>query len=110
MKIAILDGALNSTPESWKTYLHGLTTALETNDHTVNHIKLSERDLSHCAGCFKCWVQTPGICTILDDNQDINRALINSNLVLFASPLIMGFVTSILKKKMDRMIPLVHPY
>ena len=110
MKITILDGALTSTPGSWKTYLHGLNTALETNGHTVNHIKLIEKDLSHCTGCFECWVQTPGICTIVDDNQEINRTIINSDLVLFASPLVMGFVTSALKKKMDRMIPLVHPY
>ena len=36
--------------------------------------------------------------------------MINSDFVLFASPLVMGFPTSILKKKMDRMIPLIHPY
>ena len=110
LKITILDGALNSSPKSWKTYLHALTAALEKQGHSVNHIKLGERDLGYCEGCFKCWVQTPGTCIISDDNQEINRAIINSDFVLFASPLVMGFVTSILKKKMDRMIPLVHPY
>ncbi|MDO9546918.1 MAG: NAD(P)H-dependent oxidoreductase [Pelolinea sp.] len=110
MKITILDGALNSTLKSWKTYLHGLTAALEHKGHEVNHFNLKDNDLHYCTGCFKCWVQTPGICTILDDNQKINRVIINSDLVLFASPLVMGFATSLLKKKMDRMIPLVHPY
>lgn len=110
MNITILDGALSNTPTEWENYLKGLTITLENNHHIVNRIKLIEKDLSQCTGCFKCWVQTPGICIIKDDNQSINRTIINSDLVLFASPLIMGFVSSVLKKKMDRMIPLVHPY
>ena len=36
--------------------------------------------------------------------------MINSDFVLWASPLAMGFPTSVLKKKMDRTIPLIHPY
>ena len=110
MNITILDGALANTPASWKKYLTSLVVLLEKKDHSVNHVKLIEKKLSHCTGCFKCWVQTPGICTILDDNQEINRTIINSAFVLFASPLVLGFPTAILKKKMDRMIPLVHPY
>jgi multimeric flavodoxin WrbA len=35
---------------------------------------------------------------------------INSDLVLFASPIVMGFVGADLKKTMDKLIPLVHPY
>ena len=45
-----------------------------------------------------------------DEIQEISRTTINSDFVLFASPLVMGLVTALLKKKMDRMIPLVHPY
>jgi multimeric flavodoxin WrbA len=36
--------------------------------------------------------------------------MINADLVVFASPVKMGFVSSLLKKSMDKMIPLVHPY
>jgi multimeric flavodoxin WrbA len=110
MNIMILNGALGNTPASYKKYVSDLVLQLKTKDNTVCHIELAEKELSHCTGCFKCWVQTPGQCIIADDNQDINRTIINSDFVLFASPLMMGFVTSLLKKKMDRMIPLVHPY
>jgi multimeric flavodoxin WrbA len=44
-----------------------------------------------------------------DEIQEISRTTINSDVVLFASPLVMGFVTALRKKNMDRMIPLVHP-
>ena len=110
MKIVILDGALENTPKNWSEYLSGLTAALKGNDHQVNHFLLKDQDIHHCTGCFKCWVQTPGMCVFDDDSREINRAVINSDFVLFASPLVMGFSTSVLKKKMDRMIPLVHPY
>ena len=110
MKIVILDGALENTPQNWNAYLSDLVLTLRKKDHQVNHFILKDNDIHHCAGCFKCWVQTPGMCVFDDDSREINRVIINSDFVLFASPLVMGFPTSVLKKKMDRMIPLVHPY
>ena len=110
MKIVILDGALENTPKNWSAYLSELTATLKENNHQVNHFLLKDGDIHHCAGCFKCWVQTPGVCVFDDDSRKINRAIIQSEFVLFASPLVMGFPSSVLKKKMDRMIPLVHPY
>lgn len=38
------------------------------------------------------------------------KDMINSGLVIFASPLIMGMYSALLKKFHDRAIPLVHPY
>jgi multimeric flavodoxin WrbA len=110
MKIVILDGALENTPKTWNKYLRDLTKVLDKKGHEVNHFILYDHDIHHCVGCFKCWVQTPGMCVFDDDSREINRAIINSDFVLFASPLVMGFPASVLKKKMDRMIPLVHPY
>jgi len=110
MKIVILDGALENTPQNWKTYLDGLVLTLKENNHQISHLILRDHQIHYCVGCFKCWVQTPGVCVFDDDSREINRAIINSDFVLFASPLVMGFATSVLKKKMDRMIPLVHPY
>jgi len=110
MKIVILDGALESTPKKWKAYLSDLVLTLRKNNHEISHLIIKDKDIHHCAGCFKCWVQTPGMCVFDDDSREVNRVVINSDFVLFASPLVMGFPTSVLKKKMDRMIPLVHPY
>ena len=110
MKIVILDGASENTPKKWEAYLRGLIATLKRNNHQVNHFLLKDDDIHHCEGCFKCWVQTPGKCEFDDDSREINRAMINSDFVLFASPLVMGFPSSMLKKKMDRTIPLIHPY
>jgi len=110
MKIVILDGALENTLKNWSAYLNGLTLTLKENNHEVIHFILKDDDIHHCTGCFKCWMKTPGMCVFDDESREINREVINSDFVLTASPLVMGFPTSILKKKMDRMIPLTHPY
>ena len=67
-------------------------------------------DVRYCVGCFGCWVKTPGECVSKDGSHDIRREVINSDLVLFASPLIMGFTSALLKKAHDKLIPLIHPY
>jgi multimeric flavodoxin WrbA len=110
MKIVILDGALENIPQNWNAYLSDLISTLKENNHQVCHFILKEHDIHHCTGCFKCWMQTPGMCVFDDDSREINRVVIKSDFVLWASPLVMGFPSSILKKKMDRTIPLIHPY
>jgi hypothetical protein len=110
LKITILDGALDSSPRFWSNYMRELVGVLEENGSTVAHIPLKDRIIDHCTGCFKCWVQAPGVCIITDDSQAVNRKIINSDFVLWASPMVMGFASFMLKKTIDRMIPLVHPY
>jgi multimeric flavodoxin WrbA len=36
--------------------------------------------------------------------------VIRSDFVLFASPVIMGYLSAMMKKFMDKLIPLIHPY
>jgi multimeric flavodoxin WrbA len=67
-------------------------------------------EIQHCLGCWGCWVRTPGECVIEDDSADVARAVINADFALFASPLSMGFLSATLKRTMDKLIPLVHPY
>lgn len=45
-----------------------------------------------------------------DGSRDICREYINSDFVMFASPVIMGFTSALLKKAHDKLIPLIHPY
>lgn len=45
-----------------------------------------------------------------DEGEVIFRAVINSDFIIFASPLIAGFTSAMLKKVQDRLIVLLHPY
>ncbi len=109
MKISLLNGNPDAANTGFETYLRQLVAALES-DHQVTVLTLRDLDIAYCVGCWGCWVKTPGECVAQDASADVCRAVINSELTLFASPLRMGFVSALLKKTMDKMIPIIHPY
>jgi hypothetical protein len=45
-----------------------------------------------------------------DDSIEVCRATIRADLALWASPVVMGFYSALLKKATDKLIPLIHPY
>lgn len=109
MRITILNGEPDSAT-SFQKFLSAVALRLTAMGHDVTTLELHELDLKGCSGCFGCWVKTPGECVKRDDSGEVCRAAIGSELLLFASPLIMGFTTALLKRAADQMVPLVHPY
>lgn len=73
-------------------------------------IDLVNRNIKKCRGCFGCWVLTPGECVVKDDSQAICRLFINSDLVIFLTPVVYGGYSSVLKKMIDKIIPLISPF
>ena len=110
MKITILNGNPNADNTEFDNYLMSLSDLLESSGHTVTVLQLREMDIRYCVGCFGCWLRTPGECMTIDGSHDICREYINSDLVLFASPVIMGFTSALLKKTHDKLLPLILPY
>jgi multimeric flavodoxin WrbA len=110
MRITVLNGNPDPDNDAFDHYLGDLADSLMSEDHRVTVLSLREMDLKYCKGCWGCWVRTPGECLAADDSQEILRESINSDLVVFASPVIMGFTSALLKQATDKFIPLVHPY
>ncbi len=110
VKITILNGNMKSGNLVFNDYLKGLADSLEMVGHSVNDITLYRKTIKQCRGCWKCWVKTPGNCIYEDDMDKIYSKIIASDLLILASPISMGFVSSLLKKATERLIPLVLPY
>jgi multimeric flavodoxin WrbA len=110
MKIVFLNGNPDAGNKEFEKYLTGLTGELNKAGHTADTLTLRDMDIKYCTGCWGCWVKTPGRCVANDDSDEVCRRVINSGLTVFASPLNMGYVSPVLKKTMDKLIPLVHPY
>jgi multimeric flavodoxin WrbA len=110
MQLLILDGQPSATEEAYNSYLKQLVEHLTNKGHTLSTITLRDMNIRSCAGCWGCWVKTPGECVFKDDNTTVCQEYINSDFVLFVSPIIMGFSSALLKMTQDRLIPLVHPY
>lgn len=109
MRITILNGEPESA-SAFEEYLSEVAQRLAETGHAVTLLDLCRLDLKGCSGCFGCWVKTPGECIKRDNSARVCRAVIGADLLLLASPMIMGFTTALLKRAADQMIPLLHPY
>ncbi len=110
MKITILNGNPEEKNAHFDGYINMLSNKLQTESHVVELITLRDLDIKYCVGCFGCWVKKPGECVTPDDSHRICETIINSDFLLWTAPMRMGFPSALLKKMMDKSIPLIHPY
>lgn len=87
-----------------------ILTDKEFNNCEVNIINTRILDLKYCKGCFECWTKTPGLCVQIDEMPIILQTIMNSDLTIFISDVQVGFISSKLKKILDKTLPLIHPY
>jgi hypothetical protein len=71
---------------------------------------LCEMNLAHCLGCFGCWVKTPGMCVENDAGRQIAKAVVQSDIAVFFTPVTFGGYSPELKKMFDRFIQLISPF
>ena len=109
MRITIINAEPDAA-SAFDCYVREYAGHLEADGHKVTRLDVRDLDLRGCSGCWGCWVKTPGECVKRDDSAQICRAVIGSDLTVFASPIKMGFTSSLLKRAADQMVPLVHPY
>ncbi len=76
----------------------------------VEEKKLKEIEIKPCMGCYACWIKTPGKCIIDDYGRELVSEMINSQLVVYLTPVIYGGYSPELKKALDRIIPLLLPF
>ncbi|MBN2402129.1 MAG: flavodoxin family protein [Spirochaetes bacterium] len=73
-------------------------------------ISIGRNDLAFCMGCFGCWVKKPGECVMNDMMSQINRNFINSDVVVYLSPVIFGQFSANIKNAIDRWLPNILPF
>lgn len=83
---------------------------LNNTTDRVEYFRLRGMNINYCTGCWSCWWKTPGYCSIKDDHEMILSRFPHVDKVVFVSPIMMGYESSILKKTKDRIIPTALPY
>ncbi len=109
-KIVLVNGNPNSEINSLNQFQTELKNDLEKKGMKVDLQHLPEKEIKSCVGCWDCWWKTPGTCRHKDDAPKILKQIINADLVVYSSPMLMGMYSAILKRFHDRTVPLVHPY
>ncbi|MCK5242983.1 NAD(P)H-dependent oxidoreductase [bacterium] len=110
MKITIFNGNPDSSNRIFDHYLSTLAARLKTSQHRTEILICRDMVLKSCVGCWDCWVRTPGRCSHSDDTTHARHAILHSDLAIWASPLIMGFTSALLKTVQDKMVPIISPY
>jgi multimeric flavodoxin WrbA len=83
---------------------------LKSSGYEIEEVILREKTIGNCAGDFFCWIKSPGVCNVKDDNLDIARAFMNSDLAVYLSPVTFGGYSSTIKKFIDHQIQNISPY
>jgi len=76
----------------------------------VTSFALRDVDITPCAGDFKCWIRSPGVCAIDDANREIARSFVASEIAVLLTPLTFGGYSSDLKKALDHLVGTMTPF
>lgn len=83
---------------------------LKQKGYEIEMMELSEKGLAFCKGCFGCWIKKPGECIINDGMAQINRSVMNSDVVIYLNPIIFGQFSPTIKNVIDRGLPNMLPF
>jgi multimeric flavodoxin WrbA len=105
MKTLILDGSRANDPQAVN-----IANALHSHLPDAETITLREQKIGNCAGDFFCWVRNPGVCNTDDDNRVIAARIVQSDLVIYLTPVTFGGYSSELKRMVDHQIQNISPF
>ena len=107
MKVLVLNGSPKQKSDTFRmteAFLKGLN---RTGEHEIRVIRVIEKNIAPCRGCFGCWQRMDGHCVIEDDQNGILDLYRRADLIIWSFPLYCYGMPSHLKAVLDRTIPLV---
>ncbi len=75
--------------------------ALEAG-HNVEKIRVAEKNIGYCRACYAC--KGSGVCVIKDDMADLLQKMIDSDVIVLASPVYFYSIDAQLKAVIDRTV------
>ncbi len=74
----------------------------EVAGHSVEKIRVAEKNIGYCRACYAC--KNSGKCVIVDDMAEILQKMIDSDVLVLASPVYFYSVDAQLKALIDRTV------
>ena len=99
MKIVILQGSPNKKG-STNILAENFSQGAKAAGHSVIRFDLTDMDIRPCTGCVTCGYEGP--CVLRDDNQKIREAVLDADMIVFATPLYYYGMSAQLKTVIDR--------
>lgn len=79
-------------------------------DEPLRVVRLGDKSITSCIGCWNCWLKAPGRCVMNDQMAESYHDYVNSDTVILLMDTAQGFVNHQAKAFFDRTIPHYHPY
>ena len=109
MKAILLNGSSENDATGERIRV-ALTDELGVNGWDVSHVQLCDEKIGNCAGDFFCWIRNPGMCNVADVNRSLAAEIINSDLMVYLTPVTFGGYSYQLKKLVDHQIQNIEPF
>ncbi len=71
---------------------------------------LATKKIQPCNECGSCFFKTPGKCILKDDMSELISRFMDSDTVVFATPVFIDNVTTLMKTFIDRLMPVLEPH
>lgn len=107
MKILVLNGSPKEKSDTFRmteAFLKGLN---RNGEHEVTVVRVIDKDIAPCRGCFGCWERMDGHCVMEDDQNAILDIYREADVIIWSFPLYCYGMPGHLKSFLDRTIPLV---
>ena len=108
--------SINSSPRTGgqsktELMLNHLVEGMQDAGAEVEVVNLREKKIKYCIGCFTCWTKTPGKCIHKDDmTKELFPKWLNSDLVVYATPLYHYTINAEMKAFIERTLPVLEPF
>jgi len=106
--------AFNSSPRKKKGFtdivLDRFMAGAASEGATTETVYLAEKKIADCLGCTWCWFKTPGVCRHKDDVPALHEKMLRADIIVHATPLYICNMNAIMKRFLDRIMPLAEPY
>jgi putative NADPH-quinone reductase len=106
--------AFNSSPRKEKGFtdmvLGRFLAGAEEEGAGTEVVYLARKKIADCVGCVNCWFKTPGVCRHKDDVPALHEKMREADILVYATPLYVCNMNGIMKRFLDRIMPLAEPY
>jgi multimeric flavodoxin WrbA/putative sterol carrier protein len=112
MKILALNSSARTGGESrTELLLNRLVKGMRQAGATVTIVHLRKKNIKNCIGCYTCMTRTPGQCIHRDDmTLELFPMWLESDIVVYASPLFHYSVNATMKAFIERTFPVHQPF
>ena len=106
MKILAINGSPRKTQGMTDRVLDLFLESAKNVGAEMKKLYAIDLDINGCIGCFGCWWITPGVCSFSDDMEWVLDEILNSDVVVWASPIFHDNMTHYLQRIRERTLPL----